>query len=138
MIHRYGPLVIIRPKAYVKENDRWAAFDLEEWTENVYDYRQDPLSGLVDYVNYPSETVERGSGDCEDYAVLAASCRLSSGADRVGIAACAAWRERTFHAFAYDDTKVYSSGEITEETPAEFLERTMYDTMILQTISSTD
>lgn len=54
------------PQRYLTDLDD--DFDFEYWNSEVYEWSQDPFYGLWDTVQEPEETIETGTGDCDDYA----------------------------------------------------------------------
>lgn len=150
-VKRWTPFVHLAPERYIDTEYDWDDFDLEEWSRNEYEWESDPWYGLKDIARPPQETIERGSGDCDCYALVALSDRYAAGADGLGLG----WLYRVSdpdpdpdaegmdrvlqqlpqgHAIAYDDERVYSSGHITDESPEAFKERTGYDILIKRSI----
>lgn len=125
---RWTPFAVLWPERYVSGDvDLWAAFDLEEWSRRGYEWVEDDWNGFLDFARRPHETLAAGRGDCEDYALVAASWALANGRPGVGLAVCWEWPYPwPRHAIAYDDERVYSSGRITEESVDEYIERDGY------------
>ena len=125
-VARWTPFVVALPRRYVGRGDRWAAFDLDGWTAE-YEWREDAWNGWVDVARKPDDTVAVETGDCEDYALVAASWALARGRTPVGLGFCfTSWLPVPRHAIAYDRDRVYSSGEMCEESVDDFLDRTEY------------
>lgn len=125
-VRRWTPLTFLFPGRYVDRDPFWAEFDLEGWS---YDWVQDDWNGLSDFATPPRETVERGQGDCEDYALVAISWAVANDREGVGIAFCweLPWPIPT-HVIAFDDERVYSSGEILTMSVEAWVERSEYST----------
>lgn len=126
-LRRWTPLTFLFPARYVEWDERWTAFDLGEWSDSTYEWTQDPWNGVSDFAQRPAETVETGRGDCEDYALVAASWALVNGHEGVGLAFC--WEPPypwPRHVIAFDDERVYSSGHISEESVDEWLADSKY------------
>lgn len=133
---RWTLLTFLFPGRYVERGPFWPTFDLEEWSRSVYTWNEDPWNGFRDFAGRPSDTVSRGEGDCEDYALVAASWALARGHDGVGIAFC--WessRPWPTHVVAFDDERVYSSGDITRGTVDEWVADSKYTFALRRRIS---
>lgn len=127
-VRRWTPLTFLFPRRYVETGPIWAEFDLRTWAREEFHWTQDPWNGLRDFAKRPAETVEAGRGDCEDFALVAASWAVAHGRARVGIAFC--WetpRPWPTHVIAFDDDAVYSSGRISETTVASWVDDSRYD-----------
>jgi len=114
------------PNRYVEESYRWRTFDLHDWSRNEYEWKADPPGLWNDRVQRPSDTVRKGTGDCDDYALVAASCSVSKGRRGVGLAVMGHYNWGVpvpTHMIAYDRHETYSSGRIRHESPDEFVER---------------
>ncbi len=124
---RWTPLTFLFPRLYVDRGDFWTDFDIETWSHETYDWDQDEWSGWRDFAAAPRETVRRGHGDCEDYALVAVAWAVARDRHGVGIAFCwdFPWPFPT-HVIAYDDEHVYSSGRITAEGVDEWVENSTY------------
>ena len=123
---RWTPFVFAAPRRYVGRGSRWGGFDFEAWS-NRYEWRQDEWNGWLDVARRPDDTVEAEEGDCEDYALVAASWALATGRTPVGLGFCFTGRlPIPRHAIAYDRERVYSSGEMREETVDDYVDRTEY------------
>lgn len=127
-IRRWPPLTILIPARYVDRSDFWTELNIEEWSSEVYKWKQDPWKGYRDFAKRPVETISDGEGDCEDYALVAASCALTQGQQGVGLGFC--WKRfdpRPRHVIAFDGEFVYSEGEIRRESVEEHIDRSQYD-----------
>ena len=123
---RWTPFVMAAPRRHVGRGHRWEAFDFEAWTAR-YTWEADPWNGWLDVARAPDETVVAERGDCEDYALVAASWALSRGRTPVGLAFCFPPRSPVpRHAVAYDRERVYSSGDVTTESLDAYLDREGY------------
>ncbi|PSQ10780.1 hypothetical protein BRC93_07970 [Halobacteriales archaeon QS_5_70_15] len=125
---RWTPFAVLRPERYVSEDGELrSSFDLKGWSRRTYDWVQDDWNGILDLAKRPDETLAAGEGDCEDYALVAASWALANDRSGVGLAVCWEWPYPwPPHAIAYDDERVYSSGHVTEESVDEFKGREGY------------
>lgn len=126
-LRRWTPLTFLFPRRYIETGSRWADFDLRSWATDEYEWRQDRWNGLIDLAKRPSETVSSGRGDCEDFALTAASWATARNRAGVGLGIC--W-ERTrpwpTHVIAFDDDYVYSSGDVLRSTVEDWLEDSKY------------
>ncbi|MFB6296013.1 MAG: hypothetical protein ABEH66_04130 [Halobacteriales archaeon] len=124
---RWTPLTYVAPGLFVDDGEFWADFDLEEWSRTTYEWTQDPWNGFLDVAKRPRETVADGTGDCEDYALVAASWAAAQGRNGIGLAFC--W-ETPYpwprHAIAFDAERVYSSGSITESSVDDWVAQSRY------------
>ncbi|WP_066414039.1 hypothetical protein [Halorubrum aethiopicum] len=126
-LRRWTPFTFLAPSRYVDRDDRWEEFDLAEWSRSEYDWTQDPWNGFRDFARRPRECVEADRGDCEDYALVALSWAVAHDRDGIGIGFC--WNlpyPWPRHVIAFDDERVYSSGEIHEGSVAEWREGSRY------------
>lgn len=127
-LRRWTPFVMLRPGWYVSRDGFWEGFDLFEWAASVYEWTEDRWNGFLDVARHPERTVSEGRGDCEDFALVAASWALARGNDGVGLGFCFEWpRPWPTHAIAYDDARIYSSGYISEVAVGEWLDNSKYD-----------
>jgi hypothetical protein len=125
-VARWTPFVVALPRRYVGRGDRWATFDFDGWTAG-YTWGEDEWNGWLDVARHPDDTIAAATGDCEDYALVAASWALARGRTPVGLGFCfRSWIPVPRHAVAYDRDRVYSSGDIREETLDEYLDRSEY------------
>jgi hypothetical protein len=126
-IRRWTPLTFVAPARYVDRDDWWQSFDIEEWSDSEYVWTQDEWNGFRDFAAHPRECVETGRGDCEDYALVSLSWAAANDRNGLGIGFCwdppYPWPR---HVIAFDDERVYSSGEISEESIAEWRADTRY------------
>lgn len=120
------PDYFLDPEAYIDTDEAWAEFDLERWTEEVYTYERDDWNGLKNVAQDPVETVRSGTGDCEDYALVALSWLHARGVDEAGMAVYYHGEDAFGHALAYGPDRLYSSGAIYEGTPESYHERSSY------------
>ena len=135
-LRRWTPLIMARPHRYVSEDAFWNGFDLFEWAETGYEWTQDPWNGLRDFARRPQRTVSEGRGDCEDFALVAASWAVAQGRRGVGLGFCFSWpRPWPVHAIAYDDERIYSSGYISEVSVDEWLTNSKYDYCLRRPLS---
>lgn len=126
-LRRWSPLTFVFPRRYVDRSEFWSDFDLEEWSRSSYEWVEDPWNGLLDFARRPAETISRGEGDCEDYALVALSWAVAHGRTGVGLAFC--WGRRypwPTHAIAFDDERVYSSGDIFTGSVEEWIADSRY------------
>lgn len=127
-LRRWTPLTALVPQYYVDSDVDWEGFDLRDWSATSYDWSRDPWNGYRDFAKRPEETIADGAGDCEDYALVAASWALAHGRSGVGLGFCWEWPYPwPRHVIAFDETNVYSSGDITEGAVNDYLERSEYD-----------
>lgn len=127
-LRRWTPFIMAQPHRYVSEDETWVDFDFFEWADTVYDWTQDPWNGFRDFARRPQQTVSEGRGDCEDFALVAASWAAAQGHDSLGLGFCFSWpRPWPVHAIAYDAERVYSSGSISETSVSEWLSNSKYD-----------
>lgn len=136
VLGRWTPLTFLMPQRYIDTSDLWEKFDIEEWSSSVYEWKNDPWNGYRDFAKRPAETVSDGEGDCEDYALVAASWALSQGHQGVGLGFC--WK-RPYpwprHAIAFDNDYVYSSGKICQESVGKYIDRSQYDYCLRRRLS---
>lgn len=136
MIHRATPFFYLCPKALLSSHVGVLSIDIEWWSENVYEYKDDDWGGYKDIVSKPLDTVENGIGDCDDYAAVAASWEYGHGNDvRLLFLYTNEMPPHPEHIVAAASGRIYDSGHIWENTtPAEFLEQTRYDGFINRNI----
>ena len=124
---RWTPLTFLAPRRFVDRADFWSNFDLDAWSRSDYTWNQDPWNGIRDFARRPRETVDRARGDCEDYALVAMSWAIANGRSGVGLAFCWEWPYPwPTHVIAFDDERVYSSGEIVEASVEDWTEESKY------------
>jgi hypothetical protein len=135
---RWTPLVFLFPNRYVAQGPFWVEFDLERWSRAEYEWTRDGWDGLRDFAARPAETVDRGRGDCEDYALVALSWAVAHDREAAGIAFC--WESPypwPRHVVAFDHERVYSSGEITRQTVDEWVaDSSRYDFALERRLST--
>lgn len=135
-LRRWTPLTFLFPARYVERRERWAAFDLPGWAADDYDWTQDDWNGFRDFATPPAETVRDGRGDCEDFALVAASWAVSNGRADVGLGLCwEATRPWPTHVIAYDAEAVYSSGQIMPVTVDEWVDASKYVFVLRRRVS---
>jgi hypothetical protein len=122
---RFSLVVFFLTHRYLDTEYDWAAFDIEAWSRTSYQWREDAWRGLHDVVQKPETTVATGRGDCDDYALVAASWATAVGRDDVGVALCGRG-PRILHMVAFDADRTYSSGDIYDTGPGAYLDRSEY------------
>ncbi len=126
-LRRWTPFTFLVPQRYVDDGRFWAEFDLEAWAADRYDWDQDPWNGLRDFAKRPRETVRDEEGDCEDFALVAASWAVAHDREDVGLAFCWKWPYPwPRHVVAYDADRVYSSGEISRQRVGDWVAESDY------------
>lgn len=71
---------IIKDKGITGANNDDKMLNIQKWVVNNIKYIGDNLSeGVVEYWQFPFETLRLGSGDCEDGALLIAALAVNSG-----------------------------------------------------------
>lgn len=124
----WTPFTFLFPSRYVDTGESVASLDLESWSRAEYDWVSDAWNGFRDFAKPPSKTLDDEEGDCEDYALVAASWALANDRPGVGLAFCIekpkVWPT---HVIAFDDERVYSSGNISAESVESWLEGSDYD-----------
>lgn len=126
-LRQWTPLIFLFPARYVETDPFWADFDFRAWARNEYEWTEDPWNGFRDFAQRPSETVDQGRGDCEDFALVATSWAMANGRPDVGLGFC--WessRPWPTHVIAYDSEAVYSSGTISQVTVDKWIENSKY------------
>jgi transglutaminase-like putative cysteine protease len=137
ILHRQTIFIWIAPWWFVETDPEFAVVDLARWGEEKYDWTQDPLGGAIDTVRYPRDVLETGDGDCEDYAVFAASVLASRGVEDLAFVSCTkGWIPD--HTVLYADGNVYSNGTIYKNTtPDQFADIEGFDHTIVRPFSPT-
>lgn len=118
--------VYLSPENYLSDKEIVTNLDLEEWSREKYQWQQDGWNGLKDFARDPAETVFIKRGDCEDYALVAASWGHYNGYD-VTLGFC---MDKVIprHVVTEFDGDVYSSGVIyRDKTIEEFIEMSQFD-----------
>lgn len=123
-LRNWTPFVALAPHRYVKNSDQFATLDLESWSDE-YTWEQDEWNGLLDFATPPEKTVASKYGDCEDYALVAAS-HLYSNNTEVSLAFVFS-SSALAHVVAHTDETIYSSGTIINATMDEYIEQSKYD-----------
>lgn len=126
-LRRWTPFVFLFPDRYVSRDASWEEFDLQSWSSDEYVWTEDPWNGFRDFARRPEQTLKENLGDCEDYALVAASWAIAQGRENVGFGFC--WEPPypwPRHAITFDDDYVYSSGEIIEASVDEWLDDSPY------------
>lgn len=128
---RWTPFVFIWPRRYIDRSETVRRLNFEKWSEN-FTWEQDEWDGWKDFAQTPQETLQSQRGDCEDYALLAASWSHARGRG-ASLAFCFPKGSPVpRHVVAADDVKrVYSSGTIHKNTSLhEYIEDSDYDWFI--------
>lgn len=125
---RWTPFVFFKPEKYIERGEWWKNFDFPEWSRNEYEWVSDGWSGYRDFAQKPSQTVQKGTGDCEDLALVAASWALENDRSPVRIGFCwERWTPHPTHVICYDgEGWVYSSGSISYDGVREWLSESDY------------
>ena len=126
-LRRWTPLLFSSPKSYVEESEFWADIEFEQWSDEEYEWVKDNWNGVRDFVQEPRTTYEKGEGDCEDYALVAASVLVSRGRTDLHFAVVTS-RVVPEHFVLYDADRerVYSSGTIHEKPLDEYVAGSRY------------
>lgn len=120
---RVTALVFLYPRPYL-DVDAAGQIDIESWS-TAYEWRRDAWKGFRDIAQPVTETIETEAGDCEDYALTAASWARANDRDGIGLAVCFDGVIPA-HVIAFDTERTYSSGDITEESVSAYIERSEY------------
>lgn len=73
-ITRHTLLLLLFPNRYIDpDHEALEDFNMDDWAATKYEWRRDPLWGLLDHASPIGETIETGRGDCVDYGLVAAS-----------------------------------------------------------------
>lgn len=128
---RWTPFIFLYPKAFISGSWEIRRLNLKTWSEEDYEYQSDLK--YRDFAKPPERTIEQGSGDCEDYALVAASWAYTRKRP-VTIAFVGKSKELPSHVVAYDGENVYSSGEIIRGDIEEFIEESEFDYSIKRKI----
>lgn len=134
-LFRWTPLVFAFPGQYVERSGFWADVDLLHWSERVYEWTEDGWNGVRDFARTPRETYETGRGDCEDYALVAASALASRGRTDLHFAIVSDG-VLPEHFVLYDaaDQRVFSSGRIYDATLKEYLDQSRYERRVTRRV----
>lgn len=123
----WTPLVFAFPRRYL-DPDAVRDLDIEAFAA-AFTWEQDAWNGLKDFAAPVRETVATGRGDCEDFALVAASWAVANERPGVGLGLC--WSGPIpAHAIAYDADRVYSSGRIHETSVAGYRAASRYDRVL--------
>lgn len=83
---RWTPWLYFFPQRYI-DTVSVAEIDFPAWSDR-YEWRQDGWNGLKDFAQPVQKTIETEEGDCEDYALVAASEMKRRGAESVYLGFC--------------------------------------------------
>lgn len=117
LITRHTFWLYIVPTRYVS-GDQVGDTDLDQFNYE-YEWTSDQWNGLMDYARPITQTLERQTGDCEDYALVVASILARDQAETIGFGFCL---KRYYlmpiprHVIAYDNRDIYSSGTVYNDT----------------------
>lgn len=105
--------------------DDWSLVD---WSEGVYQWKDDPWNGYKDVVQPAAVTKRTGTGDCDDYAALVISYLIQTTDDELSLVFMFSPLEARGHVIVYDETAqiTFSSGNITGESLESYKERSSY------------
>lgn len=117
-------LFLLRPEKHLEPVPE--DFNIEMFNGMAYEWEPDPAFGLWDTAQTPTETIEKGTGDCDDYARLVASYLYYQTSLPVEIYALGRVGWPPGHIIVSDGVRIFSSGEITRESVEEFKERKGY------------
>ena len=134
-LRRFSAFLYPFPRVYV-DPEATTDLDFEEWS-NDFTWRQDDWNGLKDFAQPVRETISSERGDCEDYALVAASSLIERGYNNVQIGFCFnTWHGLPYprHVVAYHANTVYSSGSIYNKTKSEYIDWSEYDYAIWRTV----
>lgn len=125
----WGPFLFLFPQSYINPQ-RTTDIVLPRWSVDDYTYNSDEGWWLFgDWIQTPNDTIERGTGDCEDYAIIAASWAIENnvGNPRLAWLWEGWWPPYPKHVVAYTDDIVFTSGDILDNTTIdEYVEQTDY------------
>lgn len=126
-------LLFLRYPGWYVEPEAAGHVDVDRWSA-AFEWEQDAWNGLRDTVD-PVETVlETATGDCDDYAVVVASWAVANDRDPSLIVCKSGSNPLPLHVAVWDGERVYSSGEIYEAGPDEYLDESEYDRYRLQDV----
>lgn len=110
---RWSPLTYLAPTGTSTATRSGGTFDFRGWADEDYRWVQDRWNGFLDLARRLRVTVAAGAGDSEDFALVAVSWAVANDHDGIGLGFCFEPRNPIpRHVVAYDDTNVYSSGDI--------------------------
>ena len=134
---RWTPLMFLDPDEFVAPGLWWQTFDIHSWSRNEYEYTTDGWTGYKDFAKDPRRTVHENRGDCEDFALVAASWALSNGRGPVKIGFCwEKWKPHPTHVVCHDGELLFSSGRILPSGRAEYRDRSSYDYIIWRSVGT--
>lgn len=126
-ISRWTPFVFAAPENYISAHPEILSLDLEEWSEE-FEWEQDGWNGYKDFASKPAETVRTGRGDCEDYALVAASWAYDRGYPMVLVWLFKGYSPMPRHMVVWFKGNIYSSGNIFEGmSVSDYVEQSEYD-----------
>lgn len=126
-IFRHTILFFLFPKRYINRTLFMSETAFKYWSSEKFEWKQDPLWGLLDHVKRPRYLLKPPyQGDCVDYAAVSLGYIYNTDSETAGIAVCFNKFGFPKHIIAYDDTHVYSSGVITQESVSEYIEESDY------------
>ena len=123
MLHRWTGFVYLAPRRYC-DPAAAADLDIEAWSRR-FDWRADAWNGWRDRAKPVADTIADARGDCEDYALVAASWALARNLP-VRLAFCLRGVVPR-HVVAVTDRRVYSSGAIHPGPLSDYLAATRYE-----------
>ncbi|MFB6193593.1 MAG: transglutaminase-like domain-containing protein [Halobaculum sp.] len=122
-----SPLVYRKPERYLATGEPFASLDVAAWSA-AFEWEQDPLAGVADYLTRPRKTVKRKRGDCEDYAFVVASALLEQDVSPVTL--WWMWGIRngrpTGHTLVADADRSYSNGKLFRKSPETYADDNGY------------
>lgn len=107
------------PHRYVDPNEASEIEFLASWTNEEFEYTQDPFWGLYDSFRPVEDIVKYKKGDCVDHAVVAASWLISKNMDTYITVVKTDTRKSFLHMIAHDGYTVY---DYTGQYPVESIE----------------
>lgn len=123
----WTPLVFVYPKRYIDASETIRRLNFERWSKEFV-WEQDEWGGWLDVAQKPQETLHAVRGDCEDYALVAASWAY---ARRRGASIAFCFPKGSpipRHVVAADNSRVYSNGNIYEDTSLdEYIQQSDYE-----------
>lgn len=135
-LDRWTPLTFVFPEKYVEDDLFWQTFDIVSWSRNEFSWMQDGWNGYRDFAKEPRQTVHDRYGDCEDYALVAASWALSNNREPVTLGFCwEKWKPHPTHVVCHDGEQLFSSGRVLPSTREAYRERSKYDAILWREVS---
>ena len=126
-------LFVLFPRKFI--SDLPEDFNLKYFSEFEYEWKRDPLWGLWDIAQSPSETIEKKSGDCVDYARLASSYLVQNTNKSVEIYVLFKFSLREpGHMIVFDGNQTYSSGNIRWEDVEEYADDNNYKVVFRRSV----